>query len=149
MHIASASADQPNIAFRNRVSSPDAEWFFSKALSTCDDVLRSRQQSIMIDDVAFDAAGEIDGERLARLLARALRDMSVLSRRGAVLSLTADGSAIVIESHHPIEIPGAGLEIDSAIKEEARTLHVAAEMTWDQGRGPRLTLMLPAGGGRR
>ena len=105
--VSSVSADVPNKAFRRGAPSPNAEWIFSKALISCDDLIRDRQQSVMIDRSAFEAYG-IDGETLARLLARALGDMSSLSRRGAVLSLNADQSAIVIESHHPLEIPGAG-----------------------------------------
>ncbi len=100
----------------------------------------------MVINSAFEAAGDLDGETLADLLARALQDMSALSRRGAVLSLTAADSAIVIESHHPLEIPGDGLKIDGSIQQEAQDMRIAAEMTWEQGRGPRLTLMLPQQG---
>ncbi len=97
----------------------------------------------MVVHTAFEAAGDLDGETLADLLARALQDMSALSRRGAVLSLTAADSAIVIESHHPLEIPGDGLKIDGSVQQEAHDMRIAAEMTWEQGRGPRLTLTLP------
>ncbi len=145
----SIPAEAHHNAYRHRVQSPHAELIFSQALSGCDDVISSRQQSVMINQVEFDAAGCIDGDMLALLLARVLRDMSFLSRRGAVLSLTAADSAIVIESHHPLEISGIGLEIDRAIQDEARELRVSAEMFWDQGRGPRITLMLPGAADRR
>ncbi len=144
-----SSAEISCNSFRLPASSPNAEWIFSQALSGCDDVIRNRQQSVMVNHGAFENGGAIDGKTLAQLLARALRDMSGLSSRGAVLSLTAAHSAIVIESHHPLELPGIGLEIDRAIQQEARNLHVAAELEWDQGRGPRITLTLPPHGGVR
>lgn len=147
--ISSSSAEISCNTFRQCPSAPQAEWIFSQALSNCDEVIRDRQQSVMLKHGAFNAAGDIDGETLAQLLARALRDMSGLSSRGAVLSLTAADTAIVIESHHPLELPGAGLEIDRDIQQKARDLRVAAEMTWDQGRGPRITFMLPSGNGGR
>ncbi len=140
--VASATQTSHNI-FRSKSSLHDAEWIFSKALSDCDDVFRSRQQSVLLVKIAYDDVDGIDGDDLAHLLSLALSDMSALSRRGAVLSLTAAESVIVIESHHPLEIPGGGLEIDVSIEHEARGMHIVAEMTWDQGRGPRLTLMLP------
>jgi hypothetical protein len=117
---------------------------FSEAIRDCQDVLRHRGQIVVIADVRVPSTAPVPPKPFARLLADAIRDISSVSCRSASLSVDVQDATIVIRSDHPLELPGRGLEVDETLRLAAQDLGVAMEFAWDQGRGPRLTLTLPA-----
>ena len=117
---------------------------FGEAIRECQDLLQLREQVVVLADVRLPSPAPVPSKPFAKLLADAIRDISSVSRRSASLSLDAKDETIVIHSDHPLDLPVKGLEVDETLRLAAQDLGVAMELAWEQGRGPRLTLKLPA-----
>ncbi len=146
--LIAASPASGRSAPRARDTRTNVKWIIGEAINDCRDLLRLRQQSVTIARLDLHRLSTSLQDALVRLLSLAIDEVSSVSSRRSTLSVWAAGRDIVIQSHHPLDIIGQELTPDAALRAAARDLLVAIAMTWDQGRGPRLTLSLPTAVGK-
>jgi hypothetical protein len=82
--------------------------------------------------------------RLGPLLSCAIQEISGYTIRDGSISCLVLHHAIILRGENPIVMPEHALALDWLTNVRARALGVSPVLGWDQGRGPTLTLLLPA-----
>ncbi len=142
--LISPSPAQGRAAARELISKTNVRWIVGEAIHDCRDLLRLRQQTITVNGLDLQPVDPSLQDSLARLLSLAIEEVSSVSCRRGVLSLGATGHAIVIQSNHPLDLVGQELTLDATLRSAASGLPCEIDMTWEPGRGPRLTLSFSA-----
>jgi hypothetical protein len=114
------------------------------AISDCAETLLRRGQSVSVEHRHQCPTTRINQARLIELLSDAIRDISSLSLRDHDLIIRFSRNLIAISGCNPIDLPNTGLELEKAFRLRAFMMRVGVALTWEQGRGPALTLTLPA-----
>jgi hypothetical protein len=82
--------------------------------------------------------------RIGPLLSCAIQDISGCTIRDGSISCLVMSHAIILRGENPIVMPEHALTLDWLTVVRARAHGVSPVLGWDQGRGPTLTLLLPA-----
>jgi hypothetical protein len=83
-------------------------------------------------------------QRLGPLLSCAIQEISGYTRKDGSISCLVMSHAIIMRGENPIVMPEHALTLDWLTVVRARAHGVSPLLGWDQGRGPALTLLLPA-----
>jgi hypothetical protein len=114
-----------------------------RAAALAGPILAARRQTIAIgpDD---DRATTPRLPRLGPLLCCAIQEISGYTARGGCISCLVLPHAVILRGDNPIIMPEHALALDWLTTVRARAHGVSPLLGWDQGRGPTLTLLLPA-----
>jgi hypothetical protein len=126
-----------------RGAANDLANLLARAAALVAPILRARGQTVVMGPVAADIAVDRKPCRLVALMAAAFQEISGYTTRNGAITCTTLRHAIVLRGENPIIMPDAALTADWLMLGRARALGIDAILSWDQGRGPVLTLAMP------
>jgi hypothetical protein len=121
----------------------DVASLLARAASLVSPILAARGQSIVMGPMAGDVMVDRKPCRLVALIAAALQEMSGYTNRNGRITCMVLRHAVVLRGENPIIMPDSVLAADWLMLGRAKALGIAPQLTWDQGRGPVLTLIMP------
>jgi hypothetical protein len=127
-----------------RSAQPNIAGLVARAAALAGPVLAARRQTLTFGPGAAPAALERRASRLCTLLTSAIQELSACTVRDGAISCTILRHAVVLRGENPIILPQSILALDWLTLVRAKALGVRTQLEWEQGRGPLLTLLLPA-----
>jgi hypothetical protein len=121
----------------------DAASLLTRAATLTGPIFAARGQTIILEPTAGDAYAAERPCRIVALFACALQEMSSLVLRNRSIACSVQGDTVVFRGENPIIMSDSVLAVDWLLLGCAKALNVVPTLDWEQGRGPRLTLMLP------
>jgi hypothetical protein len=133
---APAAPSQPGAA--NDIAS-----LLARAAALAAPILHARGQKAVMGPMAAEISIERKPCRIVALMAAAFQELSGYTNRNGAITCMAVRHAIVMRGENPIIMPDAALTPDWLMLGRARALGIVTTLSWDQGRGPVLTLSMP------
>jgi hypothetical protein len=122
----------------------DVASLISRAAALSAPIFAARRQTIAAGPTVADVFVDRKPCRMVALFACALQEMSAFTIRNGVVTSMVLRHAVILRGENPIIMPDHALSIDWVMLGRSRALGVKPELSWDQGRGPLLTLLLPS-----
>jgi hypothetical protein len=127
----------------SRDATNDLASLLARAISLTAPILSARGQTVDMGPVVAGVIVDRKPCRLVALIAAALQELSGYTNRNGRITCMTLRHAVMLRGENPIIMPDSALTVDWLMLGRAKALGISPLLTWDQGSGPLLTLIMP------